>query len=50
MKKRKTAKKKMPLKKKLLIGAAAVLGFIVLVYGVYFLLTYVGSKSVIHKG
>ena len=24
--------------------------FIVLVYGVYFLLTYVGSKSVIHKG
>ncbi len=33
MKKRETAKKKMPLKKKLLIGAAAVLGFIVLVYG-----------------
>lgn len=24
--------------------------FVVLVYGVYFLLTYVGSKSVIHKG
>lgn len=31
---KKTAKKKrMPLKKKLLIGAAIVLGFIVLVYG-----------------
>ena len=33
MRKRKTAKKRIPLNKKLMIGAAAVLGFIVLVYG-----------------